>query len=196
MTHGVTTPNQIILIGPIRAGKTTLGKLLAASLSCSFTSLDEYEQIYTQPVGYDPVIAEDLLSTQGLLKYYTYRRSFFDEAVVQFLASHPEGVLELGGGHPIVPDPDKQARIAAALRPYNRVILVIPTPDLHESVALLKTRQGLSINDQDLNELYIVDDTFYRLAKVVVYTESKAPQETCQEILDLLRRIPPVLKDR
>lgn len=130
----VAAPNQIILIGPIRTGKTTVGQLLAASLSCPFTSLDEFEQAYTRPVGYDPAIAKDLLSTQGLLRYYAYRRSFFDEAVVRFLANHTEGVLELGGGHPIVPDPEKQARITAALHPYNRVILVLPTPDLHESV--------------------------------------------------------------
>ncbi len=51
------------------------------------------------------------------------------------------------------------------------------------------------MNDPDLNELYIVDDTFYRLAKVVVYTEGKTPKETCKEILDLLKRIPPVLED-
>lgn len=47
----------------------------------------------------------------------------------------------------------------------------------------------------DLNELYIADDTFYRLAKAVVYTEEKTPEATCQEILALASRIPPISKD-
>jgi len=45
---------------------------------------------------------------------------FDDAAVVGFLADYTDGVLELGGGHPIIPDRDKQERVNEAVRPYNR----------------------------------------------------------------------------
>ena len=59
-------------------------------------------------------MAAALQTEQGDLAWYTYRRSFFDAVVVQFLAEHAHGILELGGGHPILPDDEKQSRDVAA----------------------------------------------------------------------------------
>src|SRR3989338_4152167 len=108
----------IILIGPIGAGKTTIGKMLAKKLGAPFYSLDEEEKTYTTPVGYDSKHHRRLKKQQGPFPAYEYARGFFDEAVVRFLQAHKNGVFDLGGGHPIVPDPEKQERIKAALKPY------------------------------------------------------------------------------
>ncbi|HUM68963.1 MAG TPA: shikimate kinase, partial [Chloroflexota bacterium] len=107
----------IILIGPVFAGKSTVGKLLAEKLGWSFVSLDGLERGYIRSAGYDEAVVAAIREAEGPFAGYSYRRQFFDTAVTQFLAEHHSGVLELGGGHPIVPDPVKQERINQALAP-------------------------------------------------------------------------------
>jgi shikimate kinase len=191
MSADLAAPNQIILIGPCRCGKTTIGTMLAERLGNPFVSLDAVERDYTIPAGYDPARAEELGKSGVPLAGYGYRRMFFDAAVIGFLADHPEGVLELGGGHPIIPDRDKQARVIEALRPYNRVVLLLPMADLKESVALLRERCGAAEGEPYINDLYTVDDTFFALARFVVCTQGKTPEETCEDVLATLGIVPP-----
>lgn len=179
----VPMTEPITLIGPMKAGKTTVGKLLAERLACPFISLDRLERDYTIPAGFDENEAAAIHQQQGGLAWYTYRRAFFDEAVVRFLAEHTVGVLELGGGHPIVPDEAKQQRIAEALAPYHQVVLLLPTPDIRESLKILYERQKPEHREPDLNELFLADDRFFRLAKLVIYTEGRTPAEVCEEIV-------------
>ena len=55
----------IILIGPLKAGKTTVGKALAKRLGCAFSSLDRLERQYTVPAGFDTEKLEYLRETRG-----------------------------------------------------------------------------------------------------------------------------------
>jgi shikimate kinase len=173
----------IILIGPMKAGKTTIGRLLAERLACPFFSLDRLERNYIRPVGFNENLAIEIQQTQGDLAWYTYRRAFFDEAVVRFLAGHPTGILELGGGHPIAPDEAKQQRIHQALAPYRQVVLLLPDPDIQKSLKILNERQKPEHRNPDFNEIFLADDRFFQLAKLVIYTGSKTPAEICDEIM-------------
>ena len=177
----------IILIGPLKAGKSTVGKLLAKRLGWDFISLDVWERQYTEAKGFDEAKATALLQTGGEWARYRYRRQFFADAVAQFLAEHHHGVLELGGGHPIVPAPEHQAQVARALAPHPYVILLLPTPDKAESLAILRSRQKPKrLTEGDWNERFMEDDQFVRLAKHIIYTADKTPEETCQAIIDTI----------
>ena len=187
MIARILDSEPIILIGPLKVGKTTIGKLLAKRLSCSYVSLDNLERSYTETVGFDGDIAATIQAHQGDLAWYTYRRQFFDEAVVQFLAEHNSGVLELGGGHPILPNEEKQSRVNRALEPFGKVILLLPTSDIQESLHILKSRQKAEYLNPDLNEEFLKDNRFLELAKFTFYTEGKSPDETCDDIISRLR---------
>jgi shikimate kinase len=176
----------IILIGPMKTGKTTIGRRLASQLNCSFTSLDKLEFLYANAFGYDPTLAASIQSKQGDFAWYTYRRRFFADIVIQFLAEHRQGVLELGGGHPIAPDAAGQAKISQALKHFKRVILLMPDPDIQESLTLLKLRQKPERLNPDLNELFLMDNQFYKMAKYVIYTNGKSAAETSDEIIKTL----------
>ena len=126
----ITGHNSIILIGPMKAGKTTVGKLLAKEVTCPFVSLDSHDTRYMQAVGFDPSNTS-----------YDYSRSYFDEAVVRFVDEF-EGVLELGGGHPIVPDPVKQTRICKVLEPFPNVVFLTPSSDPKLALHVLQERRG------------------------------------------------------
>ena len=190
MTQNAADNEPIILIGPMKAGKTTVGRLLAAWLHRSFSSLDRVERHYTEAFGFDAHLADTIQRTQGDWAWYSYRRQFFAEAVVQFLAEHASGVLELGGGHPILANEIHQARVDHALAPFQHVVLLLPTPDIEASLRILKARQKPAHLNPDWNEAFLHDDRYFRLAKHVIYTEGQTPEATCQEILARMERQP------
>ena len=65
MIQNAADNEPIILIGPMKAGKTTVGRLLAAWLHRSFSSLDRVERHYTEAFGFDTHLADTIQHTQG-----------------------------------------------------------------------------------------------------------------------------------
>lgn len=177
----------IIFIVPIGAGKSTISEMVGKELSLPVFSLDAEEHLAAS-TGYDVELYARMQDEKGLPEAYEYRRGFYDRLVPLFLESHSEGVLDLGGGHPIVPDPERQKAIKDALAPYENIILLMPTPDPAESLKILKQRNQIKEGDTDLNELYFKDGnkTFWEIAKFPVYTEGKTPEQTRDEIIELL----------
>ncbi len=102
------------------------------------------------------------------------------------MKEHTSGVLELGGGHPILPDIEKQARVNEALALFRNVVLILPNANLQTSLGILKQRQKPEGLQPDLNELFLQDNRFLELAKFVVYTKDKSPSKVCQEIIETL----------
>ncbi len=179
-------PFPIILIGPMKAGKTTVGKLLAEQLGCSFCSLDTLEVRYAREVGYKDSLADLIRSEQGVSAWYEYRRKHFDHVVIRFLQEQRTGVLELGGGHPILPTPEQQLRVNRALAVYPNTFLLIPDQDLSRSQFILRERQKPERRNPDLNELILSDRRFFDLARHVIFTHGNSPEESCEEILAIL----------
>ena len=50
----------IILIGPMSAGKSTIGSLLAEKLACPNYSLDDKRWDYYDEIGYDHATADEI----------------------------------------------------------------------------------------------------------------------------------------
>ena len=63
---------DVILIGPIGAGKSTLGKLVAAPLGLPQVSLDDIRFTYYREIGYDDSVAHDRYVTDGFWGLYLY----------------------------------------------------------------------------------------------------------------------------
>jgi shikimate kinase len=176
----------IVLLGPIGAGKSTVGRLLASALGCGFHSLDERELEFSVPAGFDREHMEELFRTEGIHAEYRYRRGFFADVVTGFLATRPAGVVELGGGHPVVPEAADQRRVEETLAPYPRVVALLPVSDREAARAVLRARMGPEAAAADLNRYALADDTLVRLAKVTVVTGEQSPEETAREVLERL----------
>lgn len=175
--------DRVVLLGPIAAGKTTVGRLLAARLGCEFHSLDAHELRYSEAAGFDLAEARRRFAAGGYHAEYAYRRAFFARGVLAFLAEFQEGILELGGGHPVVPDPGEQARIADALRPLPNVVLLMPREDLEESLEILRGRLGPEAARVDPNRIFMGDGVLEGLARHTVLTDGRTPEEVCEAVL-------------
>lgn len=185
-------PKDIILIGPLRAGKTTVGKLLSEKLHLPQVSLDELRWGYYQEIGYDPDLAKQIRETGGFVALVFYLKLFDAYAVERTLADHQDCVFDLGAGHSVYESKELSERVKRALAPYSNVFLLLPSPDIEESARLLNERTkdlpGTFGQGFNWHKYFLEQRSNYELAKFIVYTEGKTPEETCAEIMELMDR--------
>ncbi|MEO1388800.1 MAG: shikimate kinase [Cyanobacteria bacterium J06634_6] len=177
-------PSDIILIGPQTVGKSTVGKLLAERLDLPQCSMDEKRWRYYKEIGYDETLAQQKIEEEGAWGILRYWKPFEAYAVERLLAEHTNYVIDFGAGHSVYDDSQLFQRVEKALSPYPNVVLLLPSPDLEDSISILSKRnQHLPADIRSTNEYFIKHPSNNRLAKFVVYTKSKTPTETCDEIL-------------
>ncbi len=178
---------DIILIGPMRAGKSTVGPLLAERLGQPLCSLDEIGWTYYREAGFDPAAEQRIRATAGVAGSVRYWAPFNLYAVERALVEHRGAVFDFGAGHSVYDDPAHLARAQQLLAPYPNVVLVLPSPDADESIRVLRRRLAQPSDDDFDLTAYAVNHPANRLlARLVVYTQGKTPAATCDEILDRL----------
>lgn len=186
----------IILIGPMCAGKSTIAPLLAERLGLSTRALDDLRWDYYDEIGFDHARAKAIVeSEQGMLGVLAYSKPFEVHAVERALVDYPDCILDFGAGHSVQEDAALFARLENALAPYPHVILILPTADLDEATRLLNERfaalllREVGVVDDKLlalNEHFVKHPSNHQLATMVVYTQGKTPDETCDEIVGRL----------
>jgi broad-specificity NMP kinase len=175
----------IILIGPMKVGKSTVARLLAARLGLPRHPLDKNRWKYYREVGFDEEHMRSLAESGSLDAALNYCKPFEVHAVERHLAEIQNCVADFGAGYSVQDDPILHERVHRALSPHPHVVLLLPSPDSDESVVYLNDR--VDENLRALNEHYIRSPANESLAKAVVYTFAKTPEETCADILQTLR---------
>lgn len=184
----------IILIGPLGAGKTTVGYLLAQRLDLPFCSIDNVRDAYYQQVGYDKTLAAQIAASEGISGVLRYSKPF-EAQMVEIILTDRHGIIDFGASNSVYEEQALFARVENALAPYPNVILLLPSPDADESAAILKNRltrrlteAGKEFTDElfELNEYFVRHPSNYRLAKLVMYTRDKTPEEICDELVQKL----------
>jgi shikimate kinase len=178
---------KVILIGPIGAGKSTLSMLIAEKLGIPCRHMDQVRARYYKEIGYDDDLAQQILNKDSFLGLYRYWKPFEAHAVERLLSENEEVVIDFGGGHSVYEDAALFARVQKALAPYPYVILILPSPDKEKSVKILNQRTGGVVSEGfDFHEHFVTRHSNYDLAKHIVYTEGKTPEETCAEIVEFI----------
>lgn len=179
---------EIILIGPIGTGKSTIGELLAQKLNIPQVSMDDLRFDYYNEIGYDAELGRKIRETEGFWGIYRYWKPFEAHAVKRILADHQGCVIDFGAGHSVFEDGTLFAQVKQTLSAFPNVILLLPSPDHDESIAILNEgEEWLKDMKPNINEHFVRHPSNYELAKQVVYTKNKSPVETCDEILSLLQ---------
>ncbi len=176
----------IILIGPVGAGKSTIGKLLAEKLNLPQRAMDDLRFDYYKEIGYDESVARDKRDTEGFWAMYQYWKLFEAYAVERILGEDTHCVIDFGAGHSVYEDDALFERVRRVMALVRNVILLLPSPDLDESIEILNARDE-SMRDMkpNINEHFVRHHSNFDLAKFVVYTKGKTPEESCEEIVKL-----------
>jgi shikimate kinase len=167
-------PTRVFLIGPMGAGKTTLGRQLAQILALDFYDTDHEIQART---GVDVPTIFEFEGEAG------FRRR--ERAVLADLATLPDVVIATGGG--IVLDPDNRRLMSeSGLVVY---LHCLPSQQFQRtrrdrSRPLLQTADPLA----RLTELFQQRDPLYRsIADLVVSTETRATNAVIRQIVAAVR---------
>ncbi|MFD9793099.1 shikimate kinase [Streptomyces sp. NPDC059070] len=161
----------IVLVGPMGSGKSTVGALLAERLGASYRDTDA-----------DIVAAEgreiaDIFVDEGEPHFRELERA----AVAAAVAEHP-GVLALGGGAIL------DATTRALLSGLPVVYLAMDVEEAVKRVGLNTARPLLAVNPRrQWRELMDARRHLYtEVARVVVATDDRTPEEVAQAVLDAL----------
>lgn len=169
---------NLILVGPMGAGKSTIGRLLAKELHLPFKDSDKEIEVRT---GADIPWIFDVEGEQGFRER--------EQAVIADLCREDGLVLATGGGAVL------RQENREALRGGGRVVY------LHASVEQQLERTARDRNrpllrtanpGQVLRELLAIRDPLYReIADVIIETDQRPPRMVVQEILSRLEQLPP-----
>ncbi|MGH2582124.1 MAG: shikimate kinase [Anaerolineales bacterium] len=182
----------IILIGPMCAGKSTVAKLLAESLGIENFAVDDHRWNYYEQTDYDKAKAARIIEAEGMVALLNYMKPFEAFAVEKIMAEKSNCVIDFGAGHSVHEDETLFKRVRDALSQCQNVVLLLPSADLDESTQILNARftellqrevGSVDPNLLDLNEHFVKHPSNHTLAKLVVYTNGKSPDETANEII-------------
>lgn len=181
---------DIILIGPVRTGKSTLGRLLSERLGRPLVALDDLRWKYYREIGYDDTLAKTIRQRGGFLALVLYWQLFDAYAIERILAEHHDCIFDFGAGAGAAESDENLARVRLALAPYPNVVLVLPSPDTDETLEILKARDAQPPADLnfDFNRHFLERGFYQRLARHTVFTQGKLPEETRDEILGLVMK--------
>ncbi len=169
---------NLILVGPMGAGKSTIGRLLARELHLPFKDSDKEIEVRT---GADIPWIFDVEGEAGFRER--------EQAVIADLCREDGLVLATGGGAVL------RAENRAALREGGRVIYLHTSVQQQlERTARDRNRPLLQTADPGrvLRELLALRDPLYReVADLVIETDQRPPRLVVQEILERLEQLPP-----
>ncbi len=184
--------SKVILIGPISAGKTTIGERLSKLLNLAWVQLDEIRWPYYNEIGYDNEITKQRHAEGGIEAVVNYWKPFEAYSVERVLADHDKCVIDFGAGQSVYEDEALFARVKTAIEPYPNVVLLLASPDLDQSIEILNSR--IPIDDPNilpflyqLNTHFVMHPSNHELAKITVYTNGRTPDETCDDIIGKLK---------
>jgi len=179
--------NIILLLGPVRTGKTTLGGLLSEHLGLPQVSLDQIRWRYYSEIGYDVGLAQTIRQRGGFLALMLYWQLFDAYSVERVLAEHSNCVIDFGAGVGVYESQEQFARVKRTLAAYRNVFLILPSADRRESLQILRERDEEPPPDLnfDFNAHFLAHHGYYDLAKFTIYTKGRTPAESCAEIVAL-----------
>jgi shikimate kinase len=158
---------RVVLIGPMGAGKTTVGRALAARWRLGFRDTDgDIESAAGKSV-------QEIFVDEGEPAFRALERA----AVAEALAGH-DGVLALGGGAPL--DPETQALLAG----HAVFFLDVGLADAVRRVGLGVGRPLLLGNVRATVRSLLEErrPVYESVATYVVLTDGRTPDEVADEI--------------
>ncbi len=180
---------NIVLIGPIATGKTTLAALLSQKLNKPLVEVDEVRWEYYKEMGFDGEKSNQIREQEGVLAVVKYWKPFEAYAVEKILQTQDQAVVEFGGGHSVYEDPILFEQVKVALAPH-KVILILPTNDAAENHRILNERitaDGFFSDEVSaLNQHFIEHPSNTLLADHIFYTHGQTPEESAEALISTL----------
>jgi shikimate kinase len=183
---------EIVLIGPVAAGKSAVGALVSHALRLPHVDMDKVGDAYYEAAGF-PLAELDRRMAEDFFGAYTWAKASLPFAVEGVLRDHSDCVFSLGAIHTHFEEPELFARTKAALSPFEHVVLLLSSADEAHAVGVLRDRslrqRGMSwiFDGYDFFERWVRGPCNGELATHVVYTDGRTPEQTRDDVLAITR---------
>jgi len=176
VTDGFVLTRNIVLIGPMGVGKTTIGKQLAEHFSLEFKDSDKEIETRT---GATISLIFDLEGEEGFRKR--------EQAMIAELSSHAKIVLSTGGG--AVLDPENRQN----LRTCGYVVYLHASIDqLLERTAFSRNRPLLQTDDKRERIADLMEQRhplYTAVADTVIDTEQCSIRQVVKKVINNLKQL-------
>ena len=173
-----------------------MGRALAQELGWELIELDELRSTWYPEFGLDAEGEHDAWERGGLPELVAKWKPYELRSVERVMRDHPvHTVIAFGGGQSVYVDPEMIARAKAALTNAGRVILLLPSDDNHESLAILhqRLRSVPFVTDQvdvdgflrafdPILKMQLQSQSNRQLATELIITGQSTPQELARHI--------------
>ncbi|MFE7507616.1 shikimate kinase [Promicromonospora sp. NPDC057488] len=185
----------MILVGPLAAGKSTLGALVAERIGLPFVDIDEIAWTYCAEVGWS---LDRLLERDAAVGWAVAEREWEParaHAVQRVVEDHAEAVIAFGAGYTSFTVPDHADQVRRALAPVPDVVHLVPSPDPERSVTVLRERAVTSrgkdwiIEGHDWIARWVADPLAGEVAAATVFTDGVSPAESADQLVRLRERL-------
>lgn len=173
--------NNILVMGPIGVGKTSVSKELAKRTGRKLIEMDEEKKrIYSQ-IGFSLEKCEEKYEKYGIMGWYQYQKPFELYSVKMLLGENDNAVIDFGGGQSVYDNEEQVKEFLSIVKSQKYSFLLMPYEDVDMSLKLLSTRN--EDDDTDLNRIFINSITSRQAAKHIIYTGEKTISDIVDEIL-------------
>jgi hypothetical protein len=182
---------EVVLIGPVMSGKSTVGDLVAAHLGVPHIDVDHVADPYYARSDWSVTRFEADERARGLEVAMLAAEDAMVAAAVGTLDDYTDCVFSFGAAHSHYRSPAHFERVRRALVPFANVVLLLPGPDVDSSVAVLRRRcrdaggRAWTNSGYDALARWVADDCNRRLATVTVFTNGRTAVETAAELVEL-----------
>mgnify|MGYP005851651477 CR=1 FL=1 len=173
----MSLPKRVVLVGPMGAGKSTIGRMLAKELGYRFVDSD---RIIEQRCGADIPWIFDVEGEDGFRQRET--------AMLRELADETKTVLATGGGAVM-----REENHASLKR--NAVVIYLKTSIEQQVERTRKDRNRPLLQNDDpeavLRRLFALRDPIYStLADIVMFTDRKSPRLVVRQLVNKMNPKP------
>jgi hypothetical protein len=187
--------DEIILIGPMCSGKSSVALCLAETLSVLNYPIDRLNWYYRFKNGYNLAYGTRILRKDGFSALLEYAEEYFTLTELGIvLDEFKGGIFDFGASHSYYSDATELEKAREVLAPFKNVVLLQPSSDTQECISILsqRIRERYAENQRspEIVDSYIAaNNRFVKhksnriLAKHVVYTNGKSIEEVAQSIV-------------
>jgi len=187
--------NEIILVGPMGVGKTTLALYLSEKLGVLNFPIDRLKWYYRFKNGYDLAKGIRILKETGFQELAKYFNDYFGNAeLAQILDEFRGGIFDFGASHSHYDNYNDLLEAKKILEPFQNIIQLLPTRDFVKNCKILDERIFNRYEDIEWkrevidsyieqNRIYLLSDSYSSLAKITVFTDGKTIEQVGEEIL-------------
>jgi shikimate kinase len=181
--------DEIILLGPMGAGKSTISNLLGHELNKKVVQMDDLRAVYYPKQGLTKKWLNNIERNLGFLELYYRCKEYELVMVEEALKDHQGCIFDFGAGHASFYNEKHIKKINKLLCNFPNTFLLLPSPDFLTSMLHLNrmSHEELDNDRLQVNKLILLDKNLQNLASHTIYTADSTPEVTTLQILELLK---------